>query len=126
VPAQILSVERARRSPLGCDFAGRFPARPDTDERCDLRRRLCSDQHRAQRGDRVPPVAGDLAIPILGPDDAEFTVATQSGYRSILILASLPAVLADVQARLVAAPTASASLCRFAAPSRRVRSSGPG
>jgi hypothetical protein len=61
VPAQILSVERARRSPLGCDFAGRFPARPDTDEKCDLRRRLCSDQHRAQRGDRVPPSRRRLA-----------------------------------------------------------------
>jgi Asp/Glu/hydantoin racemase len=48
-------------------------------------------------------VAGDLAIPILGPDDAAFTFATQSGYRSILILASLPTALADVQARLVAA-----------------------
>ncbi len=48
-------------------------------------------------------VAAELAVPILGPDDAAFTVATHSGYHSILIVASLPAALADVQARLTAA-----------------------
>ena len=48
-------------------------------------------------------VAAELPVPILGPDDAAFTVATHSGYHSILIVASLPAALADVQARLTAA-----------------------
>ncbi len=36
-------------------------------------------------------VAGDLAVPILGPDDAAFAIATAGDYRSILVLASLPA-----------------------------------
>jgi Asp/Glu/hydantoin racemase len=48
-------------------------------------------------------VAGDLAVPILGPDDAAFAIATAGDYRSILVLASLPAALADVQTRLTAA-----------------------
>ena len=47
-------------------------------------------------------VAADLDVPIQGPDDAAFAVATSGSYTSVLVLASLPAALADVQARLVA------------------------
>jgi hypothetical protein len=47
--------------------------------------------------------APELQVPILGPDDAAFTAATTGDYRSVLVIASLPAALADVQARLVAA-----------------------
>jgi Asp/Glu/hydantoin racemase len=48
-------------------------------------------------------VAADLDVPILGPDDAAFTVAANGAYRSVLVVASLPAALVDTQARLVAA-----------------------
>jgi hypothetical protein len=51
-------------------------------------------------------VAPELGVPILGPDDAAFTAATGDGYRSILILASLPAALNDVQVRLLTAARA--------------------
>jgi len=54
-------------------------------------------------------VADELDVPILGPDDAAFTVATNGDYRSVLVIASLPAALSDVQARLAAAAASNAN-----------------
>jgi hypothetical protein len=47
-------------------------------------------------------VAADLDVPILGPDDAAFAVAAGGAYRSVLVVASLPAALADTRTRLLA------------------------